>query len=267
MPDTQPTSHGGPALSLNAQGILWALLAYALFAVAAAMAKIASVEHHVLQILFFRQLLVLLSCLPSIAKSFPNSLKTEHPGLHIIRLSGAFVALSCGLWAVTLLPLTTATTLGFAQVLFVALLALFFLKERVGVHRIGAVIVGFVGGGDCDAARRWRTVQRLGTGAVGCSHWGRGCHDFGAQVVADRIHRHVAGISSRVCRCARRHPFALVVANTRLKRLGCLAEHGRAGNGGAMGGGQRFENGRGQCDWQYPIHAADLRRDTGLFFV
>lgn len=145
MPDTRPTSHGAPALSLNAQGILWALLAYALFAVAAAMAKIASVEYHVLQILFFRQLLVLLSCLPSIAKSFPGSLKTEHPGLHVIRLSGAFVGLSCGLWAVTLLPLTTATTLGFAQVLFVALLALVFLKERVGAHRIGAVIVGFVG--------------------------------------------------------------------------------------------------------------------------
>ena len=33
MPDAQLTSHGGPALGLNAQGILWALLAYALFAV------------------------------------------------------------------------------------------------------------------------------------------------------------------------------------------------------------------------------------------
>ena len=145
MLGTHFTSSARPALSSNAQGILWALFAYALFAVAAAMAKLASVDYHVLQILLFRQLVVFLSCLPSIAKSFPCSLKTQHPGLHIVRLMGAFVGLSGSLLAVTLLPLTTAITLGFAQVLFVALLALFFLKERVGVHRIGAVTVGFVG--------------------------------------------------------------------------------------------------------------------------
>jgi len=58
---------------------------------------------------------------------------------------GAFVALSCGIWAVAELPLTTAITLGFAQVFFIALLALYFLNETVGVHRISAVLIGFVG--------------------------------------------------------------------------------------------------------------------------
>ncbi len=65
--------------------------------------------------------------------------------MHAARLIGAFVALSCGIWAVAVLPLTVAITLGFAQVFFVALLALSFLNERVGAHRIGAVVVGFVG--------------------------------------------------------------------------------------------------------------------------
>ncbi len=132
-------------MSDNLKGILWALAATGLFSVVAAMAKVAVTEYHVLQILFFRQIIVLLSSLPSIAKSFPESLKTNHPGIHAARLIGAFVALSCSIWAVAVLPLTTAITLAFAQVFIVALLALKFLGEPVGRHRIGAIVVGFVG--------------------------------------------------------------------------------------------------------------------------
>ncbi|MCP4378195.1 MAG: EamA family transporter, partial [bacterium] len=66
----------------NLKGVLWALLATALFAIVAAMAKVAVNEYHVLQILFFRQIVVFLSCLPTIAKSFPGSLKTRHPKMH-----------------------------------------------------------------------------------------------------------------------------------------------------------------------------------------
>jgi drug/metabolite transporter (DMT)-like permease len=129
----------------NVQGIFWALLATGLFATAAAMAKVAVTEYHVLQILFFRQVVVFLSSLPSIATTFPQSLKTRHPALHALRLTGAFVALSTSIWAVAVLPLTTAITLAFAQAFFVTILAIWFLGELVSIHRIGAVIVGFVG--------------------------------------------------------------------------------------------------------------------------
>lgn len=132
-------------MSDNVKGVIWALLATALFAIIAAMAKVAVNEYHVLQILFFRQIVVLLSSLPSIARSFPQILKIRHPGIHSLRLIGAFVALSCSIWAVSILPLTTAITLSFAQVFFVALIALYFLSEAVGMHRIIAVIVGFIG--------------------------------------------------------------------------------------------------------------------------
>lgn len=132
-------------LSQNTQGLLWGLLASALFATVAALAKLASADYHVLQILFFRQLVVFISCLPTVAATFPSSLKTKHPALHVVRLVASFVALACGLWAITLLPLTTAITLSFAQVLFIALLAFFFLQEKLGVHRLGAVAVGFLG--------------------------------------------------------------------------------------------------------------------------
>lgn len=129
----------------NIKGIFWALLAAALFSIAAAMAKLAVIEYHVLQILFFRQLLVFLSSLPAIAIAFPGSLKTRYPGMHVLRLVGAFAALSCGIWAVAILPLTTATTLAFTQVFLVALLAFFTLDEPIGVHRAIAIVSGFIG--------------------------------------------------------------------------------------------------------------------------
>lgn len=129
----------------NIKGILWALAAAGLFAAVAAMAKVAVSEYHVLQILFFRQVIVFLSSLPSIWRDFPQSLKTRHPGIHALRLTGAFAALSCSIWAVAVLPLTAAITLGFAKVFFVALIALWFLDEAVGSRRIFAVILGFIG--------------------------------------------------------------------------------------------------------------------------
>lgn len=132
-------------MSPNLQGVLWALLSTAIFALVAALAKIASGEYHVLQILFIRQVVVFLAALPSIAGNFPQSLRTQYPKLHLIRLVGAFLALSCSIWAVSVLPLTTAITLTFAQVFFVTLLAMWVLNEPVGRHRITAVVCGFAG--------------------------------------------------------------------------------------------------------------------------
>lgn len=129
----------------NTRGILWALLSSALYALVAALAKVAVDEYHVLQILFFRQIVVLLSTLPSVSKTFPHCFKTNYPMIHAVRLTGAFVALSCGIWAVAVLPLTTAITLGFTQVFFVALFAYYLLREKVGVHRVSAIFVGFIG--------------------------------------------------------------------------------------------------------------------------
>ena len=128
----------------NIKGILWALLANGLFATVATMAKLAVTVYHALQILLFRQIIAFLSSLTSIAKSFPQSLKTHHTGLRVVRLIGVFAALSTSIWAVAVFQLTTAITLAFAQVFFVALLAMKFLGEPVRTHRIGFMIVGFV---------------------------------------------------------------------------------------------------------------------------
>lgn len=132
-------------MSDNIQGVLYSLFSVALFAIVAAMAKVAVTEYHVLQILLFRQVIVFLSTIPSIKKSFPQSLKTNFPKIHALRLLGAFIGLSFGIWAVAILPLTTAITLGFTEVFFASLLAIFFLNEKISNHRIIAVVFGFIG--------------------------------------------------------------------------------------------------------------------------
>lgn len=132
-------------MSNNVRGVLWALLVTALFASGAAMSKHAALQYHVLQILFFRQVFIFLAAMPVLVRDFPRSLRTSRPGLQAVRLVAAFIALSMGIWSVTVLPLSTAITLGFAQVFFVSLIALWFLGEKVGPHRIGAVMVGFIG--------------------------------------------------------------------------------------------------------------------------
>lgn len=132
-------------MNRNLQGILWALLSVGLFSASTAMAKLASAEYHILQILFVRQVIVFLSALPSVCRDFPASLRTQNPGLHAVRIVGAFTALTMGIWAVSVLPLASAITLNFAQVFFLAILAALFLGENVGRYRIGAISLGFLG--------------------------------------------------------------------------------------------------------------------------
>lgn len=72
-------------------------------------------------------------------------LRTRRPGLHVVR--GLLVVVSNMTYFVALaaLPLADATALFFAAPLFITLLSIPILGEKVGPLRIGAVAVGFLG--------------------------------------------------------------------------------------------------------------------------
>ena len=72
-------------------------------------------------------------------------LKTKQPGLHTTR--GVLIVISNMTFFVALaaLPLAEATALFFVAPLFITLLSIPFLGEKVGPLRLGAVAVGFVG--------------------------------------------------------------------------------------------------------------------------
>lgn len=72
-------------------------------------------------------------------------LKTDRPGLHLLR--GALVVIANMTFFVALgaIPLAEATALFFAAPLFITLLSIPILGEKVGPLRLGAVTVGFLG--------------------------------------------------------------------------------------------------------------------------
>jgi drug/metabolite transporter (DMT)-like permease len=75
----------------------------------------------------------------------PGAWRTQRPMAHawraIVGLSTMLLAFS----ALAYLPLAESTTIGFAAPLFAVMLSALVLKEKVGVHRWSAVVLGLVG--------------------------------------------------------------------------------------------------------------------------
>lgn len=72
-------------------------------------------------------------------------LKTTQPGLHLVRALLIVFANMTFFAALAVMPLATATAIFFVAPLFITLLSIPILGEKVGPRRLGAVIVGFLG--------------------------------------------------------------------------------------------------------------------------
>ena len=132
-------------LSHQQQGIFLALISTALFVLTGVFVRILSERFEIFQILLFRQLIFILVLLPAIRGTLSELLKPRLIHLHVLRVSGAFLALYLGYLAVSNIPLADATALGFTQVLFVAVISWWFLGESVGYRRTATILTGFVG--------------------------------------------------------------------------------------------------------------------------
>ncbi len=73
------------------------------------------------------------------------ALKTKRPGAHLTRTLLGMAGMALNFTTFLLLPLAEATVLLFTVPLFATILSAALLKEKVGVHRWGAVLLGFAG--------------------------------------------------------------------------------------------------------------------------
>lgn len=99
------------------------------------------------QVMFFRSLFALVPVIifTYFTSDLATMVRTKRPIYHVFRsLVGGFT-MSANFGAVQMLPLATATAFGFLSPVFVVILAIPMLKEKVGPWRWGAVIVGFLG--------------------------------------------------------------------------------------------------------------------------
>lgn len=133
------------ASSTTTRAALWFAVSMFLFALMLALFKWVGQSLPVVQIIFLRQLALALLLLPGIAISRGATLKSQAPGLNLLRGGLSTGAMLAGFAAVVYLPLAEATTLGFTKVFFVVLLGAVVLREHVDMQRWGAVALGFLG--------------------------------------------------------------------------------------------------------------------------
>ncbi|MBB3898012.1 DMT family transporter [Roseococcus suduntuyensis] len=128
------------------RGALLMLGATALFTLMGALVKLVGDRIHFLEIMFFRSVLALPVVLLIVARMGHGvRLRTQRLPQHVGRALTGTMAMSCAFFSLTVLPLAEQTALTFTTPLFVTLLAIPFLGERVGIHRFSAVLLGFGG--------------------------------------------------------------------------------------------------------------------------
>jgi drug/metabolite transporter (DMT)-like permease len=128
-----------PAALLMAAAIL-------AFSVQDAAIKWLSRDYGLAQIIFFSRILAVpLAVLLAYRSGGLAQLRTRRPLLQVLRASFTVVDMLCFTAAVWLMPLADAITIGFAAPLFMTMLSVPLLKERVGPRRWTAVLLGFIG--------------------------------------------------------------------------------------------------------------------------
>lgn len=74
-----------------------------------------------------------------------QAFRSNAPGRQVLRSSFLLSSTICNFMALKFLPITVTTTIAFAQPIVITLLAIPILGEKVGIRRIIAVCVGFLG--------------------------------------------------------------------------------------------------------------------------
>ncbi len=128
------------------KAILLNLTAWSVLPIMDGMAKYLSLELHFLQVVWGRYFFMVMISLPIIYFFFKKHLKWPN-NFYLQFLRSIFLFLSTILffYAISIISLAKSLTLAFISPIIVTLLSSLLLKERVGIHRWSAVIVGFIG--------------------------------------------------------------------------------------------------------------------------
>ena len=128
------------------RGALFMLGATALFTIMSTLVKLVGDRLPFTEVMFFRCAIAMpVVGLIVFRTGDWGVLQTRRPMGHFLRACTGMAAMSSSFYALTLLPLAEHTALSYTTPLFVTLLSIPMLGERPGVHRWGAVLVGFAG--------------------------------------------------------------------------------------------------------------------------
>jgi drug/metabolite transporter (DMT)-like permease len=131
--------------SPNGLGALWMVGSALGFVVMAVLAKSLSQDTSVAMLIFWRSLAGVVATVPFAIFAGPKVWKTPRPGKLFLRSSYGTIGFFAGFYALVHLPLADSQALSFSRTLFMTVLAVFILKEKVAWRRWSAVAIGFVG--------------------------------------------------------------------------------------------------------------------------
>jgi len=135
-----------PRQNNNPKGILYILLAMMVFSVQDGIMKHIYNFVSLYEVYLIRTVIsfVLILTFLILTKK-PIVFKSKYPVLTFFRVILFFFGFSSFYISLTVLPLGTATALFFVTPFLITIFAHFFLKEKIGIRRWSAIVVGFIG--------------------------------------------------------------------------------------------------------------------------
>ena len=133
-------------MSGNLRGALFALIAFAIYAVHDVVIKVMGADYSPFQLVFFSVLLTFPFAMISMMRdSVSSTLIPVHPWWLALRTAAAVITGVCAYYAFSVLPLAEVYAILFASPLMITVLAIPILGETVRIRRWAAVIVGLIG--------------------------------------------------------------------------------------------------------------------------
>jgi len=134
------------ALPGNVRGALWILLSAIIFTMTNSLIKYVGSTLDPFQMVFFRGLFGTMFLLPIVWHAGGMAvLKTQRMNFHLARGITGSLALMTIFYALTNMPLADVTGISFSRSLWVIILAVLFLGERIRWRRWTATLIGFCG--------------------------------------------------------------------------------------------------------------------------
>jgi drug/metabolite transporter (DMT)-like permease len=127
------------------RGVLFVCASVFVYSTFNVIVKWLSDVYPIAELVFFRSFFALIPCAYLVGRAGTATLRTNRPVAHLVRAAIWLTSFCCSFASLHLLPIADAVAFSFAAPLFLTALSVPILGERVGPHRWGAVLVGFVG--------------------------------------------------------------------------------------------------------------------------
>ncbi|WP_205853351.1 DMT family transporter [Zhengella mangrovi] len=127
----------------NGRGIALMTLGFFVFSAVDTQAKFLAQDFHPIQVVWVRQLGLLVGMLLLLGWHGFSVLKTSRPGMQLTRGALAVVSATIFIFGVRYVPLADAVAVSFVAPFFVTILGALILREPVGIRRWMAVAIGF----------------------------------------------------------------------------------------------------------------------------